>query len=91
MIYFILGENKHVKFAVHSRKQEAFSIRSASWELFYDGQLEASGDCEIENAESGLYLDIQLIPEHRSRKYQLMVTYSVGDETKKHMECMEVR
>lgn len=48
MIDFILGETKYVKFAVRSRKQEPFSVRSASWELYHNGLLECSGDCEIE-------------------------------------------
>ena len=91
MISFILGEHKHVRFAVYSRKEETFSINSASWELYYDGQLEASGQCNIENLDTGLYLDIMLEPQYRSRKYQLLITYLVGDETKKHVECMEVR
>lgn len=91
MIDFILGENKHVRFLVCSRKEEAFSINSASWELYYDGQLEASGKCDIENLDTGLHLDIMLEPKNRSRKYQLFITYLVGDETKKHVERMEVR
>lgn len=91
MIDFILGENKHVRFAVCSRKEEAFSISDASWELYYDGNLEAAGACNIENLDSGLHLDIILEPKHRSRKYQLFITYQVADETKKHVECMEVR
>lgn len=91
MIDFILGENKHVRFLVCSRKEESFSINSASWELYYDGQLEASGSCDIEKRDTGLYLDIMLEPKIRSGKYLLMITYLVGDETKKHAERMEVR
>lgn len=91
MIDFILGENKHVRFAVYSRKEEAFSVSSAAWELYHDGQLEAEGECKIEQLDSGLHLDIMMEPQKRSRKYTLIITYRVGDETKKHVECMEVR
>lgn len=90
MISFILGEDKHVKFLVVSRKKEPFSIRSASWKLYYDGNVENSGDCVIEEEESGMYLDIKLAPECRSRKYMLQVEYLAGDEIRKHMERMEV-
>lgn len=90
MINFVLGEDKHVKFLVVSRKKEPFSIRSALWELYYDGILEISGECVIETEDSGLYLDIKLAPEHRSRKYMLHVKYLAGDEIRKHVERMEV-
>ena len=91
MIDFILGENKHVRFLVCSRKDEPFSISSAFWELYYDGQLEAAGKCDIEDLETGLHLSIMMEPRFHSKKYQLFITYLVGDETKKHVERMEVR
>ena len=91
MIDFILGETKYVKIAVRSRKQEPFSVRSASWELYHNGLLECSGDCEIEKKDTELYLQIMLSPEHRSRKYQLCITYQTGEEIRKHTENMEVR
>lgn len=91
MIDFILGENKYVKFAVRSRKQEPFAIRAASWELYHNGLLECSGECEIEKQGAELYLQIMLAPEHRSKKYQLCITYQTGEEICKHTENMEVR
>lgn len=90
MVNFILGEDKHVKFAVHSRKLEPFSISSAMYDLYYDGQLEGSGPCEVLQEDSGLYLDIKISPEYRSAKYQLIITYTIADEVKKHVERMEV-
>lgn len=91
MIDFILGENKYVKFAVRSRKEENFSINSASWELYHNGMLEDSGNCDILRNETELHLRIMLAPKCRSRKYQLCITYQTGNETRKHTESMEVR
>ena len=67
MIDFILGENKYVKFAVRSRKEENFSINSASWELYHNGMLEDSGNCDILRNETELHLQIMLAPKCRSR------------------------
>ena len=91
MIDFILGENKYVKFAVHSRKKEPFTVSSATWELYHYGELEDSGTCEIEKDGDTTILKVQLEPKAHSKRYQLFVTYTIGDEVKKHIEDMEVR
>ena len=91
MIDFILGENKYVKFAVRSRKEENFSINSASWELYHNGMLEDSGNCDILRNETELHLQIMLAPKCRSRNYQLCITYQTGNETRKHTQSMEAR
>lgn len=45
--HFLLGEDKNIKFLVKSVKDEVFSIREATYELFCDNDLETSGQCQI--------------------------------------------
>ena len=92
MIRFILGEDRHVKYFVHSVRSEYFSIKEASWQLVYDGQAEASGDCEVTRNEErgGWYVDAKLQPENRGRLYVLEITLKIADEVIKNREQMEV-
>lgn len=90
MIRFILGEDRHVKYFVHSIKSEYFVVKKATFELSYDGQMEASGDCEIVQEESGSYIDVKLQPLNRSRLYALEITLHIADEVIKNREQMEV-
>lgn len=90
MIRFILGEDRHIKYFVHTEKKEYFVIKEATFALIYNGEVEASGTCSVTREANGNYLDIQLQPEHRSRKYDIEVTIHVADEIIKHKEHMEV-
>lgn len=90
MLQFILGEDRHVRYFVHTEKNEDFAIKEAEFSLIYDGRTEASGNCAIAREENGNYLDIKLQPERRSRKYEIEVTIRVADEIIKHRERMEV-
>lgn len=90
MIRFILGEDRHIKYFVHTEKNEYFVIKEATFALIYNGEVEASGICNVTREANGNYLDIQLQPEHRSRKYDIEVAICVADETIKHREHMEV-
>lgn len=89
MVKFILGEDRHVKFLVHSNKNERFEITEASWELLMYGKAELSGTCTItvENQEN--YLDVKLMPQ-KTGTYTLMLTYSVGDEIIKNAVEIQV-
>ena len=52
MITFILGEDRHVKYFVHSiGKYEYFAVKEAQFSLIYNGEEEISGECEIEKEE----------------------------------------
>ena len=52
MITFILGEDRHVKYFVHSiGKYEYFAVKEAQFSLIYNGEEEISGECEIEKDE----------------------------------------
>lgn len=90
MIRFILGEDRYVKYFVHSVKTEYFVIKEATFDLIYDGKVEASGECEIVQEDTGNYVDAKLQPEHRSKLYVLEITLHIADEVIKHREQMEV-
>lgn len=90
VIHFILGEDRHVKYFVHSVKSEYFVVKKAVFDLIYDGQTEASGECEIVQAEKGSYIDAKLQPCQKSRRYELELTLYIADEIIKNREQMEV-
>ena len=49
MITFILGEDRRVKYFVHSIGQyDYFVIKSAKFSLLHNGKQEAAGVCTIE-------------------------------------------
>jgi hypothetical protein len=90
VIRFILGEDRHVKYFVHSVKGEYFCVKEASFCLLYDGKVEASGECEVTPGERGCVVDSKILPERRSRKYELEITLHIADEIIKNREPMEV-
>ncbi len=90
MIQFILGEDRHVKYFVHSVESEYFAIRKASWELRLNGETEASGECVITQEEKGWYVDAKIQPQSRSNRYELEITLEIADEVIKNRESMEV-
>ena len=90
MIRFILGEDRHVKYFVHSVKSEYFGVKDATYELIYNGEVEASGSCEVMHEETGSYVDVKLQPRNRSNQYVLEITLLIADETIKNREQMEV-
>lgn len=90
MIHFILGEDRHVKYFVHSVKSEYFVIKEAAFKLLYDGETEASGECAVVRQDEGYYVDAKLQPRNRSRLYVLEVTLHIADEVIKNREQMEV-
>lgn len=85
MVKFILGEDRHIKFLVHSNKNEHFEITEAAWELLKAGKVEQSGACVVSVENEKNYLDIKLSPRQLGT-YYLMLTYTVGDETIKNKE-----
>lgn len=93
MITFILGEDRHVKYFVHSiGKYEYFAIKKAKFRLYRNGQEEASGECTIERDEekNGYYIDAKIKPERRSRMYTFEIELKIADEIIKNKESMEV-
>lgn len=90
MIRFILGEDRHVKYYVHSTESEYFIIRNAAYELLYDGKTEAAGECEVIREGIGWYVDVKMQPKHRSTRYVLEITLEIADEVVKNREPMEV-
>lgn len=90
MIRFVLGEDRHVKYFVHSVKSESFKIKEALFELEYDGKVEASGNCEVVQEDTGYFVDAKIQPLNRSRLYTLEITLHIADEVIKNRERMEV-
>lgn len=93
MIEFILGEDRHVKYFVHSiDKNEYFAIKEANFYLYCNGQEEASGECTIErdDEKKGYFVDAKIQPEKRSRMYTLEIELKIADEIIKNREKMEV-
>ena len=86
MIAFDLGEKKHVKVEVVSRKGEEFAILEATYELIYasDGVVEDSGSCIVVDHT----IDSLISPE-KTGVYMLKYTYHVADEIL--IENMELR
>ena len=84
-IKFIQGEDKHVKLLVRSPDNEPFTILSASYTLSRYGEVEAQGECYIDDH----HLDIKIAPAKKA-VYILEVTYVVGDSTRKARLEVEV-
>lgn len=84
-IKFIRGEDKHVKLLVRSPDNEPFTILSASYTLSRYGEVEAQGECYIDDH----CLDIKIAPTKKAL-YILEVTYVVGDSTRKARLEVEV-
>lgn len=84
-VKFILGEDKHIELLIRSPNNEPFTIISASYDLRRYGEMEASGECDI----NGHYLDIKLAPQCKAC-YVLEVTYMVADSTRKARIEVEV-
>lgn len=84
-VKFILGEDKHVKLLIRSPNDEPFTILSAHYSLLRYGEVEASGECEID----GHYLDVKISPYNKSC-YVLEITYVVADSTRKARIEVEV-
>lgn len=90
MIEFILGEDKHIEFTVHSKEQKEVIVESATYELRRLENIEASGDCElIKENEEETVLRVKLSPREKGN-YHLEITYYVADETLKHIEKVQV-
>ena len=93
MITFILGEDRHVKYFVHSIGQyDYFVIKDAKFSLLHNGKQEAAGVCTIEKDEekNGYYVDAKIQPVQKSRMYTLEIELKIADEIIKNKEMMEV-
>ena len=90
MIRFILGEDRHVKFRIHSTDGEPFTIREGTYRLLYAGEEEAAGECHIIEDVTERFLDIKLQPLKRSKCYILEITLKIADEVVMDREQMEV-
>ena len=83
MITFILGEDRHVKYFVHSIGQyDYFVIKDAKFSLLHNGKQEAAGVCTIEKDEekNGYYVDVKIQPVQKSRMYTLEIELKIADE-----------
>ena len=90
MVRFILGENKYVKMAVRSLKNEQFTISEATYKFLKYGVLEDSGQCEISNENGINFLLVKLNPLSEAG-YILEITYKVASETLKEKIEIAVR
>lgn len=93
MITFILGEDRHVKYFVHSIGQyDYFVIKDAKFSLLHNGKQEAAGVCTIKKDEekNGYYVDAKIQPVQKSRMYTLEIELKIADEIIKNREKMEV-
>ncbi|WP_245193768.1 hypothetical protein [Anaerostipes hadrus] len=74
MITFILGEDRHVKYFVHSIGQyDYFVIKDAKFSLLHNGKQEAAGVCTIEKDEekNGYYVDVKIQPVQKKQDVHL--------------------
>lgn len=71
-----LGENRHVRLLIHSKKQEDFVIDTASYVLEKNGIIEAEGACMIIDH----IIDTVINPEEAGI-YVLRIKYMIADET----------
>ena len=74
---FILGEDKYLKFLVKSLKGEDFEISKATYKLYKDKEIEAEGNCSINE-------------HYKSMRYCLEITYCIADEILKKRVQIEV-
>mgnify|MGYP001203785761 CR=1 FL=1 len=51
MVRFLLGEDKYVRFLIHSTVDERFVIKEANWRLLLNGKEESSGMCDVEQKD----------------------------------------
>ena len=87
MITFILGEDRHVKYFVHSIGQyDYFVIKDAKFSLLHNGKQEAAGVCTIEKDEekNGYYVDAKIQPMQKSRMYIFCLLYTSNGYYAKH-------
>ena len=89
MVEFIKGEDKHVKFRVHSAKKENMIVESATFVFTRYGEIEKEGVCGIENDGWNCNIDIKLDPKEKGT-YCLEITYIIADEILKHREEIKV-
>ena len=93
MITFILGEDRHVKYFVHSIGQyDYFVIKDAKFSLLHNGKQEAAGVCTIEKDEekNGYYVDAKIQPVQKSRMYTLEIELKIADEIMIKIEKVEL-
>ena len=84
MITFILGEDRHVKYFVHSIGQyDYFVIKDAKFSLLHNG-------IEKDKEKNGYYVDVKIQPVQKSRMYTLEIELKIADEIIKNREKMEV-
>lgn len=83
---FILGEDKYLKFLVKSLKGEDFEISKATYQLYKDKEIEAEGNCSINEH----YITVKLNPLYKSMRYCLEITYCIADEILKKRVQIEV-
>lgn len=77
MINFLIGESRALEFEITHRKDEAFEIRDAKYELYKNNELVEEGDMII----SGTVLSHIFSPEERGF-YLFKILYTVGEETR---------
>lgn len=75
-VQFDAGEERHVRLMIHATDQAAFTIRDAGWKLLWGGEIEAIGECRVNEH----VIDAFIAPKNRTA-YVLQITYRVADET----------
>lgn len=89
MVKFIKGEDKHVRFLVHTISGGAVIVENASYRLERHKEVEASGECIILNDGKNTEIDAKIHPLQIG-VYNLEIVYFVGDEILKHREEVQV-
>ena len=94
MITFILGEDRHVKYFVHSIGQyDYFVIKDAKFSLLHNGKQRGSRrlyNRKKTKEKNGYYVDAKIQPVQKSRMYTLEIELKIADEIIKNREKMEV-
>ncbi len=89
MVKFIQGEDRYVKFEVHSAEEQVI-IESARYSLSIHGIEEKEGNCDILSDDDGkTIIRVKINPSEKGY-YELEITYCIADETLKHIEKIQV-
>lgn len=90
MVKFIQGEDRYVKFEVHSVEKEQVIVESARYALIIHGAAEKEGNCDIMTDDDGTAIIRVKINPSEKGYYELEITYCIADETLKHIEKVQV-
>lgn len=89
---FFLGEKKRVTIGVESICAKPIEVTNARYSLFLGGELEASGDCEVEQlCDSKVKMSALIKPMAKDALYLLRYHYTIYPEEFEYLVHVRVR